>query len=219
MRLNSFASLALAIVASCTATDAESPEPCVASLSARPLLVGDTARFVIGSFKTSDCLPDGDTTFAWSSLDSTVATITRNGVARGVAPGVFRVQAIRGSDVVRSEGFVLPPGWEPRIEPESVTVEVGDSVSFRVLAYDREGDSLPTVPFWLLTEEFLLARSPDSARRARHQELTEGRIYQYVMLPGYFRGTRPGRTVITGQIADRRVEARLTILPKSGARP
>jgi hypothetical protein len=193
--------------------------PCIPwPADVRPLAVGDTARFQTGRIVSSDCEGGADAAFIWSSLDSTIAVVAPNGLVHGVAPGMFRVRALRGEDTLRSEGFVLPRGWRPRIEPESAAVYVGDSVSFRVVAYDSSGKSLPIVPFWLITEEFRLRMSPEFSSRGAAAELTQGGAYQNVTVPGYFRGERAGRTTITGQIGERRVQATLIILPKAGAR-
>ncbi len=195
----------------CLLADPMDGQPCLSwTEGAHPLLVGDTARILGGQMRGSDCIPDPDVRFLWSTADSAVVQLAPDGLIRGLAPGVFRLTATRDTAVLPSSGFVLPAGWTARISPDSATVQVGDTVSFLVAVFDSAGNRLPPVPFSLYTPEF---ERPGSGA----QPLVDKYSHQHLTEPGVFRAVRPGRTVITGVIGStpggRRVPAVLTILP------
>ena len=180
--------------------------PCVVwTDEIRPLTVGDTTRVQSGSIDVSDCIPEKGSRFNWSTTDPEVVSITEDGVVRGRAPGTFRLSASNDDAVVHESGFVLPVGWAARITPDSAVVQVGDSVTYRVVALDAEGRELPPMPFSLYTPEFGRPGSGD-------RPLVDKYSFQEVIEPSTFRAVRSGRTVITGRIGDRRVTAVLTIL-------
>lgn len=199
--------LLMGTLASCE-TAGGSAQPCVVwTEQIRPLTVGDTARVVLGQLQVTDCVPGETNPFQWSTSDSAVVEIAGDGLLRGRAPGVFQVTASRDTVVLHESGFVLPRGWTHRILPESATVNVGDTISFRVVAYDTAGRELPPVPFSLLTPEF---ERPGSGELP----LVDKYSHQQITVAGTFKAVRPGHTTITGVVAGRRVPAALYVVAR-----
>lgn len=130
--------------------------PCVPWTDAlRPVLVGDTARPpTLGRMQMSDCVVAGRRPVAdaaWRTRHPAVATVTRDGLVRGVAPGSFALEVLAEGQTRRVEGFVLPPGWRVEAGPDSLVVEVGGTVRLPVRAVTAAGGPLPPVPWWVDT--------------------------------------------------------------------
>ena len=155
--------------------------------------------------KESDCIPRRDSTFKWTTNDPTIVRVTPDGQVNGLSPGIFWITAVRGPKVLEERGFVLPRGWTLRILPAQATVRVGDSVTFRVVAYDAGGRELPTVPFSIYTPEF---NRPGSGERP----LVDKWSYQHTTAPAVFRAQRVGETILTGVIGKQSVTALLTVV-------
>lgn len=172
---------------------------------ANPLLVGETMQFKIGKMVESNCLPSEMRADMWDSPQSGVVHVRPDGLVQGIAPGEFHVTARVGSTTLESNGFVLPPGWTPRIDPPDATIRVGETVSFRVVANDAEGRLLPSVWFSVYTAEFFNFedRTPPPVDMWSQQNVRSF---------GVFRGVRPGRTTMVGVIGTSRVEATLTVV-------
>jgi hypothetical protein len=162
-------------------------------------------RFEIGRMEGSRCLPSDVTADAWDSPQTGVVRVRPDGQVQGVAPGEFYVTARVGPAALTAAGFVLPPGWSPRIDPPGATIRVGEAVSFRVAAYDAEGRRLPPVWFSVYTAEFFDAGGgpPPPVDMWSQQNVRDA---------GVFRGVRPGRTTMIGVIGASRVEAPLTVV-------
>lgn len=169
-----------------------------------PLLVGQTVQLKIGKMAGSNCLPSDVWADVWDSPQSGVVRVRSDGLVQGVAPGEFRVIARVGPTGLESAGFVLPPGWAPRIDPQDATIRVGETVSYRVVADDADGRPLPPVWFSVYTAEFY-----DVGSGARPP--VDMWSQQNIRTSGVFRGVRPGRTTMIGIIGTSRVETSLTV--------
>jgi hypothetical protein len=212
----------LAAVAGCGFADGPRSEvACVQWPSdAQPLLVGDTTRLTSGTLHNgSDCDPRSPQRVSWVSEQPAVASVDSAGLVRGLAPGRFTAVGVSGDDTLRANGFVLPPGWTARLIPDSVTVQVGDSVGFMIAALDSLGGQLPSVPYWLYTPEWQNIGSSDTAGKTIPPRLTTEHAFQNVTTPSVFHMERAGTTVLIGRIGDRRLTATLVVLPAATLRP
>lgn len=213
----------LAAATGCGLTeDPRSEMACVRwSASTLPLLVGDTTRLIAGTLDDShsSCDPPPPASVSWASEHPTVASVDSDGLLRGLAPGRVTVVAVAGDDTVRSDGYVLPPGWTARVVPDSVTVRVGDSVSFMVVAMDSLGGELPIVPYWLYTPEWRSRGAGDTAGQSIPPRLTTEHAFQNVTTPSVFHMEKTGTTSLIGQLGDRRLSATVVVLPADTARP
>jgi hypothetical protein len=182
--------------------------PCVRwSWALRPLLIGDSARITTGRMRESDCLERAGDRFTWSSLDTAVVTVRPNGWVVGRAAGVFRAVAGEDTAMLVEKGFVLPAGWTLRIQPDSATIQLGDTARFEVRAVAPDGRMLPPVPYSLYTAEFDVY--PDSGPRPPPP--VDKWSHQGVTGPVLFIGVRRGRTVLRGELGTQRVYAPLTV--------
>jgi hypothetical protein len=187
---------------------------------AQPLLVGDSMRLTTGTlYNDSDCNPPPPPSVSWGSEQPAVVSVDSTGLVHARTPGRFTVVGITGDDTVRAEGFVLPPGWTARLTPDSATVRVGDSVSFMMIALDSVGGQLPIVPYWLYTPEWRSRWPRDTTGKPVPPRLTTEHAFQHVTTPSVFHVEKPGRTLLIGQIGDRRDTATLVVLPADSARP
>lgn len=120
----------------------------------RPVLVGETARVAMGTKPRGDeCTSITAPGFVWSSSDTTIASVTPDGLVRGRAVGFFQLTAENASATFFADGFVLPREWTVRILPEKARLHVGDTVKIAVRAFTNTGEPLPVLPFELHTPE------------------------------------------------------------------
>lgn len=84
---------------------------------------------------------------SWSSSDTAIARVSNTGVVEPVRTGAVTVtaQSRRGSGNYMIT--VVPPIQRIEIFPKDTTVGVGDTVTFRAVAYDAQGGVVPDVPF------------------------------------------------------------------------
>jgi hypothetical protein len=195
--------------------------PCIAETQAiAPLVVGTTALLKVNSRDVSDSgCPEpwgmGDRAWVWAAQNPDVATVSPDGMSRGIAPGEFEAIARRDGDRTTEQrlkirGVVYPQDWKAKITPEQLTVRVGDRVKFELVGYDANGQKLPPVHVSLRTSEAI-----------EHPELEP--LQSYLLNQSYMesnsgsvalRAIGVGTTTITGAIANQRVQATLTIRPK-----
>jgi hypothetical protein len=213
----------LTATAGCGLTeDPRSEMACVNWLAgAQPLLVGDTTRLSAGTLDEShsNCDPPPPQRVSWTSEQPAVASVDAEGLVRGLTPGRVTVLGVSGDDTVRSDGYVLPPGWTARVVPDSATVRVGDSVSFMVVAMDSLGGELPIVPYWLYTPEWRSRGAGDTAGQSIPPRLTAEHAFQNVTTPSVFHMETAGTTSLIGQLGDRRLSATVVVLPADTSRP
>jgi len=175
----------------------------------QPLLVGDTFRVAIRSLDqtSSDCYGKPLIGFSWTTSDASVADVSADGVVQAKRPGVFTAVARRQNDTLRTDGFVLPPDWRARIEPESATVRVGDSLRMAMRPIDASGAALPKVPFSIFTPEFF---DPMAGKRP----IVNQSSWQNAIEPVVLVARDTGTTVLVGRIGFQQVAARIVIRPR-----
>lgn len=183
--------------------------PCIPSTDAlHPLLVGDSSRLALGVIeRSSGCGGKTPTGFEWTSSDSSVATIDGDGHVRAIAPGMFTATARRRDITLSADGFVFPPEWTVRIEPDSQTLRVGESYRVSLRAVDKSGALLPNVPFSLFAPEFFdpIAQRKPIVNRASWLNTIE---------PVLVLAIDTGTTALIGRIGFQQVTTRLRILPR-----
>lgn len=184
--------------------------PCLeAGERIRPLLSGDSVRLVIRSLENgSDCAGKPPTGFVWETADAKNIELLPDGLVRGRTPGRFTAVARHGNDSVRADGFVLPQEWRARIEPDSVTLRVGDTLRMVMRAVDQNNVQQPDVPYSIFTPEFF---DPVARKRPIINQLS----WQEVIDPVLIVATDTGTTVLIGRIGFQQVAARLVIRPRT----
>lgn len=186
---------------------------------ARLLLVGDTMRLSAGTlYFGSDCDPPAPQRVWWNSAHPAVAPVDSEGLVRGLTPGRFTAIGFSGPDTLHAEGFVLPPRWTARIIPESVTVSVGDSVSFVVIALDSMGHQLPAVPYSLVTPAWHLVGSSDTVGRKSPPQLTTEQAFLDVTTPSVFHMVKAGTTILLGRLGEMHLTAAIVVLRQADVR-
>jgi hypothetical protein len=179
--------------------------PCVVwSDAVRPLLVGDSTRPLTGRIVGSDCIAGEPDVLSWTTADTTVVTIARQGHISGRAPGPFVAVARADTTMLRIEGFVLALHWSVRATPESIVMVVGDMVHLEVRAVDVAGRALPPVPYWVTIPD-VEQRAAASAPRDRTPTNVGVGSYQNVSGPVPIVGRRVGQGMLQGRIGQQRV--------------
>jgi hypothetical protein len=181
--------------------------PCLRNVEVlQPLLIGDTTRMGIGTKRRDgDCTSKTATGFVWSSSDTTIASVTPDGLVRAHAPGLFRLTAEHASAAFFADGFVVPPEWRVQISPDSARLRVGDSVRVVVRAFTKSGEPLPVLPFELHAPESFdpLAGKKPIVNRLRWLDARD---------PVTVVAVDTGTTVLVGRIGFQQVSARLKIV-------
>ena len=170
----------------------------------RPLQIGDTTQLTIGALDFNNCATGSARSAAWSSSDPAILEITKDGLARGKAAGVFTVRAVSDTTTLTESGFVLPPEWQARIAPDTATLRVGDSVTMVIRAFDKGGAALPNVPYSLFAPEFF---DPTT----RTTPIVNKSSWQNVVDPSVVVATDTGTTILIGRIGFQQVTAKLII--------
>lgn len=200
-------SLACGLILSSCTTNAQQQIPCIGNaLELRALNVGRSLQMQVGSLNESDCIVSNGAakSWTWTTSDPAIIKVSAIGIVKGRKPGNFTLNAANGNKLLTAQGFILPADWTIKIQPAAATVKVGQVVQFQVMAYDAKNQPLPTVPFSLYTPEFF---EPGSSK----DPLVDKVSYQQVTNPGTFRATKPGVTIITGELGGKTVQAKLTI--------
>lgn len=110
-----------------------------------PFVAGDTATLQVGPVDERDtlCLPaEGGAT--WRSSRPEIASVSGRGVLVAIQPGRTTIVATRGDETDSATFLVVPRITDVRILPDSVTLDVGDSATFRIATV---GD-VATAPVW-----------------------------------------------------------------------
>ena len=182
-------------------------KPCMLTTERlRPLVVGDSMRVTMGMQQLTECMTRENEGFEWSSGDAAVS-VSDDGMVRGRSVGPFTLVAKRGAETLTTEGFVLPQGWRPRIEPDSIRMRVGDSLAVRVAALDSSGTTIPGVPFSVFAPEYF-----DPIRTK--PPLVDKYSWENIVEPATVVATDTGSTMLLGRIGFQQVTATVRILPK-----
>lgn len=177
--------LALVLLAGCT-TDgkpSERPEPrlCLRDSPTVPLVVGDTATLETGPVGPADslCLPAGKR-IEWRSSNAAVAVVDTRGLLRALAPGRATISFSDGDESDSATYTVLPPLRDVRIVPDSVTLGVGDSATFRIVV---SGDTAAT-PVWWYSNDALFSFARPGSRDPVPVSVTAPTVTIWATQPG-----------------------------------
>lgn len=122
---------------------------------------------------------------AWSSADESIATVSEEGVLRGVSPGEVEISA-RSGDAVGVVTVEVRPERVHRmeIEPKEAEVVIGETLQFTVRTYNEAGEELFGRPLsWKVIDPELL----DQSYAKQAADLSEG---------GLLRANRPFRGLV-----------------------
>ena len=120
------------------------PEPVIATVTVDPseaMIETDATQQFSAKALTSDGMEIPDVEFMWSSSDDMVATVDADGLATGVGSGEAMITAT--ADSVSGMAMLTvtePPSVVDRVavEPESATIEEGETQRFIATAYDSD---------------------------------------------------------------------------------
>ena len=187
--------------------------PCLKynSWEVKPLFVGKTTKLKIGSTDFSECTA-GDSTqsekqWVWSSDNAGVVKVSSDGIVTGIAPGKFAVFAKKGGETLSMSGIVYPPDWTLRILPEVATVRAGDRITFKMIVSDSKGRLLPPVTYFQFSTRYDRQPIPGAPSKSANPEP----LLVQTRSAGTFQALRSGTVIITGKMADRVREAKVTI--------
>ncbi len=201
----------------------ESLQPCISTksphspLGVEPLLVGQTMPLYVGKFIDADCtLESSQDDWVWSSDTPAVVTIAADGTITGVAPGEFRISVKTAMGKAYTQGVVWPDDAIVEIQPTTATVQVGDQVTFEMVARTAQGQKLPLTTYAITTPDYQAIEpfpvKPKS--QSNPTPLLDRNFHRMGATPGTFKALRPGTIMITGEIAGQRKQTQLTILPR-----
>ncbi|WP_292367048.1 MULTISPECIES: Ig-like domain-containing protein [unclassified Methanoculleus] len=129
-----------------TVTVEETAAPVVASIEVTPvtatIMIGDTQEFdAVCSDESGNTMPGVPVT--WSCSDPTVGTVDDTGLFTALAAGTATVTASAG-DVSRTATVTVcaeePALAKIAVVPSAATLEIGDSLQFDAVAFDRFGN-------------------------------------------------------------------------------
>lgn len=198
-------------------------QPCIStkpphnSLSIEPLLVGQTIPLYVGKLIDSECMLESlQDNWVWSSDTPEVVTIGADGKITGVAPGEFRISVKTPMGEAQTQGIVWPADTIVEIQPAKATVQVGDQITFEMVARTTQGQKLPLTTYTITTPDYQEIEpfpvKPKS--QSNPTPLLDRNFHQMGATPGTFKALRPGTIAITGEIAGQARQAQLKILPR-----
>jgi len=120
------------------------PSPAVAIAVTPPgltLLTSDTTTLAAAAV-TADGGSAPTPTFTWTSLDTTLATVSGSGLVRGVRPGETVVEVSGAGLQTAVPVVVLASVDSIAISPDTITNHVGDNGALALFVYDSTGAQL-----------------------------------------------------------------------------
>ncbi|HEX4561921.1 MAG TPA: Ig-like domain-containing protein [Gemmatimonadales bacterium] len=131
------------------------PLPAVAIAVSPPgvtLLTGDTVTLAAAAV-TADGDSAKNPTFTWTSLDSTLTTVSATGLVRGIRSGATLVVVSGGGLETDVPVAVLVPVDSVLISPDTITNHVGNAGALAIFFYDSAGAQLGArLTQWLSTD-------------------------------------------------------------------
>ena len=115
-------------------------------------------------YNSSRCVSFHNERFVWSSADTSVFSVTQEGLAKAVAPGTTEVRfshVTPAGDTTRSyrKMRAIPPIGSVSFLPQEASVQVGDTIRYRLTVRDtggaRIGGFLPRIK----SSNYALARA------------------------------------------------------------
>lgn len=144
-------------------------------------MVGDTATLQVGPVDASDslCLPAAGGA-RWSSTDPAIASVSDRGFLTAVRPGRTTVTASRGDSRDSATFLVVASIRDVRIVPDSLTMDIGDSASFHIVA---AGASSP-IPVWWYAAGPVIGFVRPGGREPAPVSVTADRVTVWAREPG-----------------------------------
>jgi hypothetical protein len=121
----------------------------------------------------------------WTSSDSGVATVTATGRIQPLRVGTVTIQATLNQRRGSYSLHIVPAIHRLEIVPRDTSAAVGDTVTFRAIAYDVAGTIVPNVPFtfWDNQDNW---RTDSVGPRWRRKALPDGyQIWSPLPAPGW----------------------------------
>ena len=147
-----------------------------------PFVVGDTSTLQIGPIDDKDslCLPRPNAGVEWKSSNASVASVDAKGFLLARAPGTT-VISISHDDTRDSATFtVIPTLRDIRIVPDSITLSIGDSATFRVVTIGGP----PSVPVWWYSADPVISFANPSSRAPVPVSVTGESVTVWASQPG-----------------------------------
>ena len=149
--LTSVAMAAALLVAACSSTTDNSPDPLrtVASVSVTPaqhaLYIGDSVDLTAKALDDQGAIIEGKA-MVWSSEDEAIASVTPNGRAKAVGAGLAHIRAtvdgkVGSAELVVNMKPVAPVAWV-ELTPATLSIEEGDSHTLVAVPHDAQGNIL-----------------------------------------------------------------------------
>jgi len=177
------------LVAACStsrtaAEEAVARHVCLHESPSIPFVVGDTSTLQIGPVDDKDSLclprPAGGAAVAWKSSNPAVASIDTKGFFQALAPGKTEI-SIEHDDSRDSASFtVLPPIRDVRIVPDSITLSIGDSATFRIVTFGGP----PSAPVWWYSADPVVSFGNPSSRAPLPVSVTGETVTVWASQPG-----------------------------------
>ncbi len=143
------------------------PPPVVSSVMVSPPMAsietGETQQFEAVAL-TSDGTAVPGVTIAWTSSDTTVATVDDSGLATGVGAGSAAITATVGdvSGTAMLMVSVPPPVVSSiTVSPPMASIETGETQQFEAVALTSDGMAIPGVTFNWTSSEMMVATVDD----------------------------------------------------------
>ncbi len=184
----------------------EEPPPVVNSITVSPgsatINRGSTRQFT-ATARTADNMVVPDVTFSWTSSNTSVATISSNGLARGIGTGSTEITASSG-DISGSATLTVreppPPPTQmvARIEvsPATASTNEGEPKQFEAKAYDTSNTEVSDASFtWESSNPSVATVDSDG------------------LAMGIRAGSSPTDVTITARAGGRSGSATLTVIP------
>ena len=110
--------------------------------TAATIAIGDTLQFQAVAFSCAGELTDIKT-FQWRSGNPALATVNSTGRVKGVASGNLSIYAAAGGKEGFASVFVRPPRVaRVTVEPDSITVGLGQTTTLEAKAFDNHDHEL-----------------------------------------------------------------------------
>jgi uncharacterized protein YjdB len=110
--------------------------------TAATIAIGDTLQFQAVAFSCAGELTDIKT-FQWRSGNTSFATVNSTGRVIGVASGNLSIYAAAGGKEGFASVFIRPPRVaRVTVEPDSVTIVLGQTTTLEARAFDSHGHEL-----------------------------------------------------------------------------
>jgi hypothetical protein len=164
-----------------TSETSAGPKLCLRESPTIPFVVGDTATLQVGPLDAGDslCLPAAGGA-RWSSSNPAIASVSERGLFTAIRPGRTTVRASRGDSRDSATFLVVASVRDVRIVPDSLTMDIGDSASFRIVAAGASS----SIPVWWYAAGPVIGFVRPGGREPPPVSVTADRITVWAREPG-----------------------------------